>query len=127
MSQEIFVSASVKAPKRAGSVVVAHGLSCPVACGILVPRPGIEPVSPALQDGFLTTEPPGKCINVYMYKYLYSMYKYTPGNIYKSIHYFNISIYISIIIQYKYYLYILVLKKLLIVYLKSSLTGYPVL
>ena len=25
-----------------------------------LPRPGIEPVSPALADGFFTTEPPGK-------------------------------------------------------------------
>ena len=56
-------SCGAQAPKRAGSVVVAHGLSCPVACGILVPRPGIEPVSPALQDGFLTTGPPGKSLN----------------------------------------------------------------
>ena len=31
------------------SLVVAHGLSCPVACGILVPQPGIEPASPALE------------------------------------------------------------------------------
>ena len=37
-----------------GSVVGAGWLSCPVACGILVPRPGTEPVSPALQGGFLT-------------------------------------------------------------------------
>ena len=42
-----------------GSVVVARGLSCPMACGFLVPWPGIEPESPALQDGFLTTGPPG--------------------------------------------------------------------
>ena len=33
---------------------------CPAACGILVPRPGIKSVSPALTDGFLTTGPPGK-------------------------------------------------------------------
>ena len=33
---------------RAASVVVAHGSGCPTACGILVLRPGIEPVSPAL-------------------------------------------------------------------------------
>ena len=31
-----------------------------MACGILVPQPGINPVSPALQAGFLTTGPPGK-------------------------------------------------------------------
>ena len=36
----------------------AH-LSCSAACGNL-PGPGIEPVSPALADGFFTTEPPGK-------------------------------------------------------------------
>ena len=37
-----------------------HGLSCPAARGILVPRPGINPASPALEGGFLTAEPPGK-------------------------------------------------------------------
>ena len=37
-----------------GSVVAAHRLSCPKACEILVPRPGIEPMSPALQAGFFT-------------------------------------------------------------------------
>ena len=46
--------------QRAGSVVAACGLSCPVACRILVPRPGIEPASPALEGGFSTTGPPGK-------------------------------------------------------------------
>ena len=42
------------------SVVAAHRLDCPLACGILVPQPGIKPVSPALEGGFLTTGPPGK-------------------------------------------------------------------
>ena len=40
------------------SPVVVRGLSCSAACGILVPGPGIEPMSPALQGGFLTTGPP---------------------------------------------------------------------
>ena len=48
--------------------VVAHRLlsscssqtSCPKACGILVPRPGIQPEFPALKGGFLTTVPPGE-------------------------------------------------------------------
>ena len=31
------------------SLVVANGLSCRMAHGILVPRPGIEPSSPALE------------------------------------------------------------------------------
>ena len=43
-----------------GSLVVAWGLSYSEECGILVPRPGIEPMSPALQGRFLTTGPPGK-------------------------------------------------------------------
>ena len=42
-----------------GSVVAALWLSCPMACGILVPWPGITPTSPALQGGFLTPGPPG--------------------------------------------------------------------
>ena len=53
-------SCGAQAPERVGSVVVACGLCCPAACGILVPRPGIEPASPAWEGGFLTTGPPGK-------------------------------------------------------------------
>ena len=53
-------SCGVRAPECMGSVAVARGLSCPVACGILVPQPGIKPASPALQDRFLTPGPPGK-------------------------------------------------------------------
>ena len=35
----------------AGSVLVAH-VSCPMACGILVPQPAIELASPAMEHGF---------------------------------------------------------------------------
>ena len=42
------------------SLVVVNGLSCSVACGILVPQLGFEPKSPALQGRFLTTGLPGK-------------------------------------------------------------------
>ena len=53
---------------HAGSFIVVHRpssymacrLSCSIACGILVPQPGIEPASPALQSRFLTTGLPGK-------------------------------------------------------------------
>ena len=48
--------------RRASSVVVACGLSCPVACGILVPQLRIEPASPAFEGGFSTTGPPGKSL-----------------------------------------------------------------
>ena len=41
-------------------LVVVHGLSCPLACGILVTQPKIEPTSPALEGGVLATGPPEK-------------------------------------------------------------------
>jgi len=44
------------------SVVAASRLSCSKACGILVPHPGIEPVSPELEDVFITTGLPGKSL-----------------------------------------------------------------
>ena len=34
--------------------------SCPIACNFVVPQPGIEPVSPALEGRFLTSGPPEK-------------------------------------------------------------------
>ena len=39
--------------------ITVQRLGCPLACGILVPWSWIEPVSPALEGGFLTTQPPG--------------------------------------------------------------------
>ena len=41
------------------SVVVAYGLSCLVTCGIFLDQ-GLNPASPALAGGFLTTGPPGR-------------------------------------------------------------------
>ena len=41
-------------------LVVARGLSCSTAGGILVPRPEIEPVTSALEWEFSATGPPGK-------------------------------------------------------------------
>ena len=46
------------ASEALASLVAVCGLSCP--CGILAPQPGIKPKFPALEDGFLTTGPPGK-------------------------------------------------------------------
>ena len=46
--------------QRTSSLLEAHVLSCSVACGILIPQPGIEPMSPALQGRFLTTGLLGK-------------------------------------------------------------------
>ena len=40
------------------SLVLVHRL----ACGILVLRPGMEPIFPALKGGFSTTGPPGKSL-----------------------------------------------------------------
>lgn len=47
------------APEPAQAFAV-RGLSCPVACGILVSQIRIEPVCSALQGGFLITGSPGK-------------------------------------------------------------------
>ena len=46
------------------TLVVAHGLSCSMACGVLVHLPGIESAASALQDGFLTTGRPGKSLSI---------------------------------------------------------------
>ena len=42
------------------SVVAVCGLSCPVACRMSAPQPGVEPISSALEGIFLTTGPPEK-------------------------------------------------------------------
>ena len=44
------------------SLVMAGGLSCPMVCGIFSLPPGIKLTSPALEGGFLNTEPPGKSL-----------------------------------------------------------------
>ena len=53
----------------AGSVAVAQGPSCSAACGDL-PRPGPEPVSPALAGRFSTTAPPGKPPVPHLYPFI---------------------------------------------------------
>ena len=60
-------SCDARAPECAGSVVVAaRRLSCLTVCGILVPQPGIEPASRALEGRFLTTGPPGKSLTLFL-------------------------------------------------------------
>ena len=49
----------VRGLQSAGSVVMTHGLELLHGMWDL-PGPGLEPMSPALADGFLTTVPPGK-------------------------------------------------------------------
>ena len=62
--------------RHSGSVVVTHGLSCPMARGILVPRPGIETVSLALADGLPTTGVPGKSQRAGLYPENFPSYVY---------------------------------------------------
>ena len=57
-------SCGVWAPEDSGSVVEEHKLNCLAAPGILVPQPGTEPMSSALQGGFLTTGPPEKSLEL---------------------------------------------------------------
>ena len=45
-----------------GSVVVMCRLRCPEVCGILVPGPEIEPISPALEGRHSTTALPGQSL-----------------------------------------------------------------
>ena len=44
-------------------LVAAHRISCLTACGVLAPQAGIEPMSPTLEGGFLTTRQPGKSLH----------------------------------------------------------------
>ena len=53
-------SCSTWALEHEGSVAAELRLSYPEVCGILVPWPGIEPESLALQGRLLITGPPGK-------------------------------------------------------------------
>lgn len=43
------------------SEAVACRLCCSTLCGILIPEPRIEPVSPKFQGGLSNTRSPGKC------------------------------------------------------------------
>ena len=51
-----------------GSEVVVRGLGCPEADEILVPRPGIQPLSPAFEGRLLTTGPPGTSLYAFFYE-----------------------------------------------------------
>ena len=53
-------SGGTEAPAHVGSVAAVPRLSCSAAWGILVPQPGIEPVSSASEGRFLTTGLPRK-------------------------------------------------------------------
>ena len=64
-----------------GSDDVVHGLSCPVACGILVPQPGIEPTSPTLEGRFLITGPPGKFPKLLILILILRMRKWRPREV----------------------------------------------
>ena len=65
----IIVASVVVEHRRWGtqaSVVGAHGLSCPEACGVF-PDQGSNLWSPALAGRFLTTGPSGKSRNSFLY------------------------------------------------------------
>ena len=64
------------------AVVVARGLGCPMARGILVPGSEVEPVSPALTGGFLTPGPAGQPLDslLRLYPGRNSLTPYVGGN-----------------------------------------------
>ena len=53
-----------------GFSVMTQKLSCPIACGILVPRLGTEPVSLALEGRFLTTGPTREVLPLFIVEIL---------------------------------------------------------
>ena len=63
--------------QSASSVVAAHGLSCPAACGIVPER--AEPVPPPLAGGFTSTAPLGKgspALEIFTKKKKRNIYRY---------------------------------------------------
>ena len=56
----IYLFGCVKSLLRHAGLIAVDRLSYPMACGILVPQPGTEPVSSALKGNFLITRSPGK-------------------------------------------------------------------
>ena len=52
-------------PECSASVDVVLGLSCPLACGIIVSQPGTE--TSALEGRFLTAVPPGRTHNGFIW------------------------------------------------------------
>ena len=73
-----------------GSAVGVHGLSCFMACGVLVPWPGIEPTSLMLQGGFLTTGPLGKSLFFYFLLFVSLLLNYISCRHYMAESYFLI-------------------------------------
>ena len=55
-------------PQHPTSLAAVHRLGWPTAYGLLVPQPGIKPVSPALEGKFLITGPPGKSLEMIFFK-----------------------------------------------------------
>ena len=51
--------------------LVVHGFSCPVVCGILLSWLRIEPMSPALKGGFLTTWSPVNSQNIHCFHFYF--------------------------------------------------------
>ena len=56
-------------------LVAVLWLSCSVAGGVLVPKPGIKSEFPALEGRFLITEPPGKSHHMSLFQACFSILK----------------------------------------------------
>ena len=59
-----------------------------------LPRPGLEPVSPALAGRFSTTAPPGKPSSIFYYTYLFNKVSFLHGIEFLT---YNIPIYILLV------------------------------
>ena len=75
---------AVASDSQTGWEVVARRLSCPAACGILVPWLGVTSMSPALEDRSSTTGPPGKSLD-YLFNYSQFWYLYSRSHLWWNI------------------------------------------
>ena len=65
-STQAFSRCGAQALEHTCLVAKAHKLSCPAACGILVPQLGIKLKSPVLEGRFLTMDHKGSCL-IYLF------------------------------------------------------------
>ena len=67
-AHRIFIASCGIFRQSTGTLCVVPQLGCSTACGILVSRPGIKAMCPALEGGFIITGPPGKSLRLIFFK-----------------------------------------------------------
>ena len=112
--------AGFRSCEATGCLVVVDGFGNPAACGILVPRLGIEPRFPAVPGIFLTTGPPGNPPSLFYIRGWEAFCKWSNGKYFKiaghtvsvltvnshylcsmraSVHHVSLSVWVSVLIK----------------------------